>query len=111
MLIPEYLIISGLIAIGTLAGLLLGLVRFVRRQRVIVLTTLQQVGQQQANTAQQMAQAIETIQRQQRQYEQQLQNVATAFLKMRHDLAVLTKRATPTVEKSDGGVSEDRVIH
>lgn len=99
-----------LVSLGTTIGVVVVAAHFVRKQRVSLVRALNQSTGQNLGTAQQLANAIETMQRQQRQHEQQLQNVAQATLRLRQDVVTLNKR----MEREQAEVPQptgDRVLH
>ena len=104
------MLILALVALGTSIGVVVVAGLFVRRQRLNLARVLNETTQQHLTTAQQLAGAIEAMQRQQRQHEQQLQNVAQATLRLRQDVVTLNKR----IEREQNEVpqsSGDRVLH
>jgi DNA anti-recombination protein RmuC len=99
-----------LVSLGTTIGVVVVAAHFVKKQRLSLVRSLNESAKQHLGTAQQLANAIETMQRQQRQHEQQLQNVAQATLRLRQDVVTLNKR----VEREQSEVplaTGDRVIH
>ena len=99
-----------LVSLGTTIGVVVVAAHFVKRQRIALVRALHESANQHLGTAQQLASAIETMQRQQRQHEQQLQNVAQATLRLRQDVVTLNKR----LEREQAEVPQatgDRVLH
>lgn len=109
MFVPDPVIVAVLVAVGSMFGVLGAVVVFIRRQRAALIIALQQAGQQQVATAQQLANAIEATQRQQRHYEQQQQNLGQAVLRLRQEMQALSKRAERTAETSTADAS--RLLH
>ncbi len=110
MLVPDYFMIAILITLGSTLGAVGVLVVYLRRQRRAMIQALSERDREQLQMTKQLATAIETTQRQQRQYEQQLQNIAQATLRLRQDVQLLSKRAersgTETTVKAP-----ERVLH
>ncbi|MGB4100387.1 MAG: hypothetical protein WBK91_00550 [Alphaproteobacteria bacterium] len=99
-----------LVSLGMTVGVVVIAAHFVRKQRVSLVRALKDSTSQNLGMAQQLAGAIETMQRQQRQHEQQLQNVAQATLRLRQDVVTLNKRVER--EQTELPPSHgDRVLH
>lgn len=109
MVVPDIIVAAVLMTLGLTLGIVGALVIFVRRQRQALIQTLGSASKQQIITAQQLAAALESVQRQQRQYEQQLQNLAQATLRLRQDVQILNKRTERTA--ADAAQSAERVLH
>lgn len=109
MFVPDIVIAAVLVVLGATLGTFAALVVFVRRQRQGLVQALHNAGQQQIATTEHLAAAIDATQRQQRQYEQQLQNLAQATLRLRQDVQVLSKRGENATEAV--APRADRVLH
>ncbi len=109
MFIPDIMIAGILATLGSTIGAVAALCLFVRRQRQAFIQALANASKQQVVTAQQLATAIETTQRQQRQYEQQLQNLAQATLRLRQEVQTLSKRGESGNDV--GAPVGERVLH
>lgn len=99
-----------LTCLGFTGGVVAIAALFVRRQRVALVRALQDSNKQQVAVAQQLAGAIDHIQRQQRQYEQQLQDMAQAAARLGHEVVALGKRVERDQSQTAYG-SGDRVLH
>jgi biopolymer transport protein ExbB/TolQ len=109
MFISDIIIAATMMTLGLTLGSVAALIVFVRRQRQALINALNTNGKHHLATAQHLAQAIESTQRQQRQYEQQLQNLAQATLRLRQEVEALNKRAE---RSADNTVPRpERVIH
>lgn len=109
MFVPDIVIAAAMVVLGATLGAFIGLVVFVRRQRRALIQALNNAGKQQVTTTEHLAAAIEATQRQQRHYEQQLQNLAQATLRLRQDVQLLSKRGDSTAEAA--APRADRVLH
>lgn len=109
MFVPDFVIAAVLVVLGATLGTFAALVVFVRRQRQALIQALNNAGKQQVATTEHLAAAIDATQRQQRQYEQQLQNLAQATLRLRQDVQILSKRGESTTETV--APRADRVLH
>ncbi len=107
----DFMLVVILIALGSSMGVAALAAIFVRRQRVALVRALQDAAQLQVGTVQQLTSTIDHLQRQQRQHEQQLQNVAQATLRLRQDLAAFNKRLEREQEETAPRATGDRVIH
>ncbi len=84
-------------------------VMWLRKLRETVSAALNEAADQQLRTAQRLGEAIGQVQKQQRNYEQQLQNLAQAGMKLRQEIATVVNR----IEHSDGDAAlrGDRTLH
>lgn len=109
MFVPDIVIAAVLVVLGATLGTFAALVIFVRRQRQGLIQALNNAGKQQIATTEHLAAAIDATQRQQRQYEQQLQNLAQATLRLRQDVQILSKRSEAGSETV--ATRAERVLH
>lgn len=110
MFVPDSLVIAVLITLGFTLGAVGVLVAYLYRLRRSLVRALSQRDSEQLQMTKQLATAIETSQRQQRQYEQQLQNIAQATLRLRQDVQLLSKRSERTSAETAVATPE-RVLH
>ena len=83
-------------------------VLWLRRLRETVSAALNDSATQQLRTAQKLGEAIANVQKQQRNYEQQLHDLAQASLKLRRELTTVAHR----LETSDAEAARgDRTVH
>lgn len=84
-------------------------VMWMRKLRDTVSSTLTEAATQQIRTAQKLGDAVTQVQKQQRTYDQQLQNLAQANLRLRQELATVAHRLehTEAAEAQRG----DRTVH
>lgn len=110
MFVPDIFVIAVLVTLGFTLGAVGVLMVYLYRQRQAVIRALSQRDTEQLQMTKQLATAIEATQRQQRQYEQQLQNIAQATLRLRQDVQVLSKRSERTSADAPAAAAE-RVLH
>ncbi len=110
MFVPDIFMIAVLVTLGFTLGAVGVLMVYLYRQRQAVIRALSQRDTEQLQMTKQLATAIEATQRQQRQYEQQLQNIAQATLRLRQDVQVLSKRSERTSTETVIATPE-RVLH
>ncbi len=110
MFVPDIFVIAVLVTLGFTLGAVGVLMVYLYRQRQAVIRALSQRDTEQLQMTKQLATAIEATQRQQRQYEQQLQNIAQATLRLRQDVQLLSKRSERTSTETVIATPE-RVLH
>jgi hypothetical protein len=81
-------------------------VMWLRKLRETVSKALADSATQQLRTAQKLGEAVALVQKQQRNYEQQLHNLAQASLKLRQELTTVTHRLENGPE-----MPGDRTVH
>lgn len=80
-------------------------VLWLRKLRLTVSAALAESATQQLDTAKKLSDALNNVQKQQRNYEQQLHNLAQAGLKLRQELTAVAHR----LEHSE--IQGDRTVH
>lgn len=110
MLVPDAFVVAVLVTLGFTLGAVGVLMVYLYRQRRALIKALSQRDSEQLQMTKQLATAIEATQRQQRQYEQQLQNIAQATLRLRQDVQLLSKRSERGSAETPVAAPE-RVLH
>lgn len=110
MFVPDSFVVAILVTLGFTLGAVGVLVVYLYRLRQSLVRALSQRDGEQLQMTKQLATAIETSQRQQRQYEQQLQNIAQATLRLRQDVQLLSKRSERASAETTVATPE-RVLH
>lgn len=110
MFVPDSLAVAVLVTLGFTLGAVGVLVIYLYRLRRSLVRALSERDGEQLLMTKQLATAIETSQRQQRQYEQQLQNIAQATLRLRQDVQLLSKRSERSSTEAAVAAPE-RVLH
>lgn len=103
-IVTAFAAVTALSAIGFMAVAVLWL----RRMRGTVSTALSEAANQQVRTAQRLGDALAQMQKQQRTYDQQLQSLAQAGLRLRQELVNVTTRLEHS--QSDAGRG-DQTFH
>lgn len=112
MLLGNSLFVLCFLIMGAMTGALIGIVRFIFRQRAAFIKALQHSAEQNITTAQQLANAITSLQRQQQQHEQQMQTMAQAVVRLRQDISPANKRNDSKDDK-EAVISDEppRILH
>lgn len=101
---------AALTAAFTALGIVIMLVRQVRVLKRSLVTALNETAEHQIRTTQKLADAITTLQKQQKLYEQQLLAIAQAGQKLREDITIVARH----IDRSRGDEAEttgQRVLH
>ncbi len=85
-------------------------VLWLKKLRETVSVTLTESAGQQIRTAQRLSEALGQMQKQQRTYEQQLQNLAQANMRLRQDLTSVTSRLEHNEREHNVNLA-DRTLH
>lgn len=78
-------------------------VLWLRKLRETVSAALTEAANQQVRTAQRLSEAVAQVQKQQRSYDQQLQNLAQANMRLRQELASVAHKLEHPSEDARGG--------
>lgn len=110
-MVNEALAILALFASFTAVGAVVVCAAWLKKLRRSLTNALNDAANQQIRTAQRLADAITTIQRQQKMYEQQLQNLAQANMRLKQDMALVAQRLgrNETAQRTD--MATDRILH
>ena len=82
-MVPDWFVICAAVTAFSLTGFAVVAIMWLRRLRENVSAALTESANQQVRTAQRLSDAMDTIQKQQRQYEQQIHTLAQAGLRLR----------------------------
>ncbi len=104
----DWIVVFAAITAVSATGFVVVAVLWLRKLRETVSTALAEAANQQVRTAQRLSDALAQVQKQQHNYDQQLQNLAQAGLRLRQELVNVNARLE--VHQSDA-VRGDSTIH
>jgi TolA-binding protein len=85
-------------------------VLWLKKLRETVSSTLSETARQQVHTAQRLSEALGHLQKQQRNYDQQLQNLTQANIRLRQDITAMASRLEHN-EREQHTPQADRILH
>ncbi len=88
----DWIIAFAAVTAVSVTGFVVVAVLWLRKLRETVSTALAETANQQVRTAQRLGDALSHVQKQQQNYEQQLQNLAQAGLRLRQELVNVSAR-------------------
>jgi len=106
----DWIIIFAAVTAVSATGFVVVAVLWLRRLRETVSTALAEAANQQVRTAQRLSDALAQVQKQQHNYEQQLQNLAQAGLRLRQEIVNVSSRLEHR-QQSESPVRGDQTLH
>jgi conjugal transfer/entry exclusion protein len=104
----NYIVLFAVVMALSTTAFVVVAVLWLRKLRETVSGTLAESVNQQIRTAHRLGEAVAQVQKQQRTYEQQLQNLAQANMRLRQELATVAHRLEHTETDPARG---DRTVH
>ncbi len=109
-MVPDWFVICAAVTAFSLTGFAVVAALWLRRLRESVSAALTESANQQIRTAQRLSDAMDTIQKQQRQHEQQVHTLAQAGLRLRQELVNVSNRLDHS-QQADTPSRSDQTIH
>jgi DUF917 family protein len=110
-MVSDILVILALFSSFTAIGAVVVCAFWLKKLRRALAQALNDAATQQITTAQRLGEALTTIQRQQKMFEQQLHNLAQANSRVRQDITAVAQRVERGEAAARADVAADRILH